>query len=177
MSTTRERDRMRGAANKARHLANGLPTDGTRQCMRCKDAKELTEFKPLLTKSSGRDSYCIPCRKVINREWAQRNRAKAVASTTAWKKANPVAARLTRYPINVADFKALLAAQDDRCAICRRVPDDPFSLCVDHDHASGKVRGLLCTACNSGLGKLGDSEEGLLRALEYLRRHREGSAS
>jgi hypothetical protein len=177
MTATSERDRMRGAANKARHLAFGVPSEGDRQCPRCGDRKALTEFKVMLHKASGRDSYCIPCRRDVNREWAQRNRSKAVASTTAWKRANPMAARLTRYPINVADFKALLAAQGDRCAICRRVPDDPFSLCVDHDHASGKVRGLLCTACNSGLGKLGDSEEGLLRALEYLRRHREGSAS
>jgi hypothetical protein len=43
-------------------------------------------------------------------------------------------------------------------------------MCVDHDHETGEVRGLLCVQCNSALGKLGDREEALLRALEYVRK-------
>jgi len=43
---------------------------------------------------------------------------------------------------------------------------------IDHDHTTGVVRGVLCKPCNTGLGLLGDSEEGLSRALDYLREGR-----
>ena len=50
------------------------------------------------------------------------------------------------------DYAALLAAQDGRCAICRRPPKEGGRrLSVDHDHATGAVRGLLCFRCNRGL--------------------------
>lgn len=42
------------------------------------------------------------------------------------------------------------------------------NLCVDHDHVTGTVRGLLCNGCNHGIGKLGDNAEGVRRALAYL---------
>ena len=41
-------------------------------------------------------------------------------------------------------------------------------VCIDHDHTTGKVRGILCTACNVGIGHLGDNIEGLEKALRYL---------
>lgn len=59
--------------------------------------------------------------------------------------------------------------QDGKCAICHVAHEDR-RLRVDHCHETGAFRGLLCNACNTGLGKLGDDEAGLLRALAYLRR-------
>lgn len=52
------------------------------------------------------------------------------------------------------------------CDCCNKVTD---RLVLDHDHATGKFRGWLCHTCNTGLGKLGDTVEGLERALDYLR--------
>ena len=49
------------------------------------------------------------------------------------------------------------------------------SACADHDHASGKLRGLLCSSCNYGIGCLRDSIENLEAAIVYLRRHAESS--
>jgi hypothetical protein len=65
-----------------------------------------------------------------------------------------------------ADYDALLVAQGGCCAICR----ERQAFVVDHDHATGAVRGLLCNRCNTGLGHLGDSPILLLRAIEYLLR-------
>lgn len=63
----------------------------------------------------------------------------------------------------------LYVKQDGKCAICdAEIPHS--EMVVDHDHATGLVRGLLCRACNNGLGQFLDSERILLRAIEYLRR-------
>ena len=75
------------------------------------------------------------------------------------------------YGISLAEYSALLQKQGGHCAICPRTAADQRgrSLLVDHDHTTKQVRGLLCTKCNSGLGALGDNEEGLARALAYVR--------
>lgn len=52
------------------------------------------------------------------------------------------------------------------CGICGQVPAD--RLCIDHDHETGKVRGLLCRTCNSGIGLLQDSPELLRRAIKWI---------
>lgn len=57
-----------------------------------------------------------------------------------------------------------------RCGICGKEPRSGFV--IDHDHKTGRVRGLLCQRCNSGLGSLGDSIEGLKAAIAYLERRR-----
>lgn len=63
--------------------------------------------------------------------------------------------------MSVQDYEALMAQQGGACAICRKEPVG--RLCVDHCHATGKVRGLLCATCNMGLGFYRD-DEGLMRA-------------
>jgi hypothetical protein len=78
-----------------------------------------------------------------------------------------------RYGISLAQYNALFAAQNGSCAICgisaletQRVLD------VDHEHKTGTVRGLLCNACNTGLGKFRDAPEYLAAALRYLTREK-----
>jgi hypothetical protein len=55
------------------------------------------------------------------------------------------------------------------CDLCGKQADN---LHIDHDHSTGQVRGVLCSSCNTGLGKLGDTIEGLQRAITYLERGR-----
>lgn len=62
--------------------------------------------------------------------------------------------------------RQLLAQSDGRCQMC----GDEAKLCVDHDHTSGRVRGLLCHRCNIGLGYFGDDITRLEGAIEYLKR-------
>jgi hypothetical protein len=72
-----------------------------------------------------------------------------------------------RYGLTVEEYDALWAAQGERCSICREVPLKRIS--VDHCHITGRVRGLLCTRCNFGIGNLRDDPDFLQRAIEYLR--------
>lgn len=76
----------------------------------------------------------------------------------------------TKYGISLSDYERLLAAQSGRCATCGSLHADCRGrrLHVDHDHATGRVRGLLCANCNMALGKVRD-DPGLLRRLaEYV---------
>lgn len=73
--------------------------------------------------------------------------------------------RKHNYGITPEDYAAM-CKRDPICAICKRA-DKP--LVVDHNHDTDKVRGRLCTNCNTALGKFGDSEEMLTRAIEYLK--------
>lgn len=90
-----------------------------------------------------------------------------------WRKKNPNYQRKwiikNKYGISVQSYKRMLAAQDRACAICRR----PFATmkrrpAIDHCHSTGKIRGLLCMACNTTLGKYGDDPSKIRRLIEYL---------
>lgn len=75
------------------------------------------------------------------------------------------------YGMVVEEFESLLAAQSFGCAICR-VPFNPdgrdLAPCVDHSHSTGQVRGLLCHACNLGIGHFKDDPDRLRSAIKYL---------
>ena len=64
---------------------------------------------------------------------------------------------------------ALLAGQDGICAICRG-PGGARGLAVDHEHSTGRIRGLLCGACNSAIGLLKEEPEFFRRAILYLKK-------
>ncbi len=84
---------------------------------------------------------------------------------------------LKTYGITEADYDALIVAQGGKCAICqtsnpmvRSGADARWH--VDHDHDTGKVRGLLCFRCNSGLGHFDDDQTRLKQAIEYLAKNK-----
>lgn len=87
-----------------------------------------------------------------------------------------------RYGMSGAEFRALLAAQAGACALCGSDgkgfgavgPRRGDRLNVDHCHATGKVRGLLCGDCNTAIGRFGDDPARLRAAAEYLERYLEG---
>lgn len=97
-----------------------------------------------------------------------------------WRKENPRAAKAHEvkryYGIGIEEYEALLDRQDHKCAICKQQESSlqnsgkPFSLAVDHCHDSKKVRGLLCSRCNRGIGIFKDNIATLLSAVEYLKK-------
>jgi len=75
-----------------------------------------------------------------------------------------------RYRISEKDYNAMLEKQQGRCGICGRFR----KLVVDHSHTSHKVRGLLCSNCNSGFGLFEESVRVLQAAIRYAKLHKGG---
>lgn len=81
--------------------------------------------------------------------------------------------RRAKYGLEPAEYQALLERQGGVCAICRR-PETAVlrgrnkALCVDHDHVTDRVRGLLCFRCNLAIGYLSDDPERARAAADYL---------
>lgn len=94
----------------------------------------------------------------------------------AWQDGNPLkrkSQRLARYGIELSDFNDLMTIQNGACAICGHsdISKPNFFPLVDHCHKTGRVRGLLCMACNQGLGKFKDEIDRLFSAIAYLSKH------
>lgn len=109
--------------------------------------------------------------------------AEDVPKGSHWRKRNKERAALAekksslkrKYGLSWEDYVELYNLQKGCCPICgsfmKLLPEKNclISTCVDHDHATGKVRGLLCRPCNLGLGNFRESKEALLKAVEYLK--------
>jgi hypothetical protein len=120
------------------------------------------------------------------RIWYQANREHAIAEVKRWQQENKEHLHAYRkeyrqrrqaeerdaylrrtFGITQADYDDLLARQGGGCAICGKRPGK-VSLHVDHHHATGEVRGLLCVGCNNALGQFRDDEDLLARAIQYV---------
>ena len=127
-----------------------------KSCSKCRLLKPLEQFQ---TRPTGKPaSWCNACHVNYKREYTAKNRDKV---SRYWFVSN-----LKKYGLTVEQYETMLAGQKGRCAICRKTLKTP---CVDHCHATGKVRGLLCKHCNNVLGNARDSIETLQRAIQYLR--------
>jgi Recombination endonuclease VII len=78
--------------------------------------------------------------------------------------------RARSYGLSFREFKAIFARQGNVCAICKT---SSRRLCIDHCHATGKVRGFLCNKCNVGLGYYNDDPRLMRAATAYLEAARE----
>ena len=130
-------------------------------CTRCggpRDSKNKSQ-------KSGLDPRCKAC----HREIQQARRDLGLNQEREhWYKI------MKKYGLTEQAWLRLFREQDGRCAICHtHFADGPYDgrICVDHDHATGKVRGLLCVDCNHGLGKFKDNPLLLDSAAEYIRLH------
>jgi hypothetical protein len=78
----------------------------------------------------------------------------------------------TKYNITWAQYRELLEAQGRECAICKtKTPGGRGCFPVDHDHATGKIRGLLCNSCNISIGAMGENPARLRAAADYIETH------
>jgi hypothetical protein len=124
----------------------------------CRVMLPLNAFSPHKAGKLGRHPACKPCRN-----------AKHAATYTPEQRRGW---RLKlRYGITLDQYDAILERQGGHCALCAYTPGPgALALSVDHCHATGHVRGLLCSHCNRAIGRLGDSEAAIQRVLAYLSR-------
>ena len=73
-----------------------------------------------------------------------------------------------RYGLKLADYDSFFEAQGGLCAICESPPPHQQRLCIDHNHDTGVICGLLCHSCNRAIGLFGDNPERLRAAIAYL---------
>src|SRR6185312_7765621 len=122
-----------------------------KRCFKCKEEKVESEFCKNRSMPSGLNSYCKPCHKKINHARA----LKAEFGTT------------------VEEYEQKFKDQNGVCSICKKPDLRGWRLSQDHDHVSGKPRGLLCMMCNTALGQFQDDPDILLEAIFYLKKWKE----
>lgn len=109
--------------------------------------------------------------KLKMREYRARKKAAGEPTyndTRTWEIRRDERLRL-KYGINLDEYNEMLENQNYCCGICKKHKDNfTKNLYVDHCHDTGKVRGLLCQKCNSGLGLLGDNTDSIKNVLTYL---------
>jgi hypothetical protein len=111
------------------------------------------------------------------KQWRKANPEKAAAASARWRAKNggSLVSLRSKYGVSVVEYEELLRAQGGLCAICRQPETMVDSktrmvkrLAVDHCHATGRVRALLCHTCNLGLGVFKDDVARLRAAVAYL---------
>ena len=105
---------------------------------------------------------CAECRRVMEKERRNRNPQHA--------KVQRLGTLLKQYDMTAEDYDAMFKTQRGVCLICSRTQpgNGHVRLVVDHDHATGRVRGLLCNNCNIGLANFRDDPTLLASAIKYL---------
>lgn len=169
------------------------PARASKRCPGCEEDKPREAFPRNGANRDGLGSRCKPCRNTALREkyaTDEAHREKARAAQREWRAVNPdkqalIQARQkanrvnnpdynrrawlrNQYGITVEEYVVMAEVQQGLCAICRRGCPRNSRLSVDHDHDTGRVRGLLCDTCNKVLGMVEDSPERLRAAADYL---------
>ncbi|HEX5997147.1 MAG TPA: endonuclease VII domain-containing protein [Jiangellales bacterium] len=126
--------------------------DLTKLCSKCRRMLPLAEFPTRKDRGSRPRSHCKPCHNAPQQTEHGRRRLRN-------------SALLRKYGITTDDYDEMVREQNGQCAICRSSGE---LLHVDHCHETGRLRGLLCSHCNKGLGHFKDEPERLLAAVQYL---------
>jgi hypothetical protein len=147
------------------------PRDGDDDllCTRCGESKPLSEFYPHATTARGYQYWCKDCCALGRRERANVPQDPSLTRRYALKSA---------YGISPEEYDAMYERQEGCCAICGdfKEPWEPGKgvkgrsqfLVVDHHHGTSRVRGLLCTRCNVGIGQFRDDPVIMQAAILYI---------
>ena len=130
----------------------------------CKKGHALTEDNIYDRGGRAHGRECRRCRNDRKLKYNKTHQSQQTVNMRHWRASHPVQALMTRYGASASQYQTFLEQQNGRCAICK----EKKKLEVDHDHATGNVRGLLCHGCNAGIGRLRDSPVLLINALAYL---------
>lgn len=130
-------------------------------CTKCGEVKPKTEFNKDSHTLDSLRRYCRECQKIANKERRNKN-------PNEWKEYH----YKSSYNISLDQYNEMFNLQQGCCDICGTHQSKlKRNLAVDHCHSTGKVRKLLCSNCNSGIGKLQENIEILKKAISYLEEH------
>ena len=118
-----------------------------RECTKCGEEKQLSEFYNRKGGKHGKSSHCITCASSIREENKDKNNARF---RMFYQEHGRSKLLFKKYGITLADYDSMCKLQNGQCKICKK----EVNLVVDHCHQTGKVRGLLCAVCNLALGQL-----------------------
>ncbi len=137
----------------------------TKKCSCCKATKPITEFGKDRKCKDGYRYSCYECFREYNKKFYHKNTKKAMSRN---RKSNYK--RLYKIPVH--EYDKMLEKQNDGCAICGELNLDGRRLAVDHNHNTGKIRGLLCQRCNGFIvGIIEKYPELIQKSVEYLKKH------
>jgi len=148
-------------------------------CNRCKQKKSKKDFFINSKRSDGLQTYCKPCHleygreRYANPEAFQRRKMKSDIYKERRKKSSRKWYLKSNYGITEEKYLELLNYENGKCWICKNSYD--YFLHVDHDHTTGKIRGLLCGKCNRGIGLFDDNKNIVRSAADYLEKFENGN--
>jgi hypothetical protein len=119
--------------------------------------------------SDGHRNTCKYCKNATTGKWRELNREHYIAKMRSYNHKNYQKMRFQKYKLTPADFSKMLYEQKGVCAICGGPPRGKWGLFVDHDHKTGRVRGLLCHGCNRAIAIL-DNPKTRDKAIEYTKK-------
>jgi len=134
----------------------------TKVCTGCKIDKPKTEYPKRYDRPSGIRPTCTACQRIIDGKRRKTEAGKKSYRSKAW--------RLQGINITYEEYLEKYQKVNGCCEICKVKLD---TLCVDHNHTTGNIRGLLCTACNLGIEHFKESEQNMKNAINYLHTYKE----
>lgn len=151
-----------------------------KQCNKCLETKPIHMFYKDVANVDGYYSLCKICKTGKTVEWRKANREKYNKTQRDYQKGVPAEKRYgveikRRYGCTLEDYNRMVVEQEGACAVCKKLHDPGRKkgrLYVDHDHATGKVRALLCHNCNCLLGYAKDDTRVMLEAVAYVIKHK-----
>jgi hypothetical protein len=135
----------------------------TTNCATCGISSDEGEF-PAPRPGRPRAYYCRACESARQNEWRKKQREE---NSEKFRRADKNTKLKIKFGITLEQYEEMLERQSGVCWICKR-PEPTRALAVDHDHTTGAVRGLLCTACNNMLGTARENVDALKRAIRYI---------
>lgn len=135
-------------------------TDTTQYCPSCSTNKTFDNFYKDKRGANGLTRRCKNC-------WVKKSYSSRTRSVESIEK-HYAKKMLNDYGITREEYDVMAVAQNYKCKICKNVNRSHARLVIDHDHTTGRIRGLLCGQCNSALGLLKDDIGLLEAAILYL---------
>ena len=154
-----------------------IPLVTEKLCPRCSTTKPSSDYSLARATSDHLQKWCRECVRQHHKANPASGRVRSAGHYKSLSKDEKLfialRQRLRKYGLTHSQYESMLASQGGLCAICDEPCKTGHNLAIDHCHKTGKVRQLLCVECNTMPGKAREREDLLLKAIEYLNKHKD----